>query len=486
MKSKVMHSIKWMTFARLAAQLLRWTATLIVIRILSPADFSIVALAETVLGFLEIFATLGLSAAIIRSQDASKELLRSLFTLIATMNSILGLILFSSASAVADFYHQPELVMVMRVLSLGFVMSAFEIIPATLLAKEMRFKEVAIIQLAAGAAGAVISLVMAQLGFGYWTLVAGGLGTQATRMIGALIVQPTIPLPSFDLRRAWSAASFGGFVLGSNMVAYMYITLDLVIAGRFWSAEVLGVYAVALQLATMPLNKIMPTMKQVALPAYSKAQADRSASRHYLLKSLRLSMGIGLPLFFGLASVATLLIPLVLDTKWMAASTPVMLLFLAMPFRMFMELHEPAVVAAGKPQLIFKNTIMIICVMAPAFFAASFFDPTALALTWLTLFPLLVLVACRRYHRFLGVDSAAVLKQSLPAFFVSVTMFACVKAFIFYTQTIMHSWVSLTAGIALGVLVFMAGIALLDRAMFAEYINLVKARKVALPPESPE
>jgi O-antigen/teichoic acid export membrane protein len=239
-KSAVIHSIKWMTFARLAAQLLRWSATLIIIRILTPADFSIVALAETVLGFLEMFAVLGLSAAIIRSQEPSNDFIRSIFTMIAIVNSVLAVVLFSSATIAANFYRQPELVMVMRVLSVGFILTIFESIPSALLSKAMRFKEIAIIQLLSGIAGAAVSLVMAYMGFGYWTLVAGGLATQLTRTIATLIINPVIPLPSLQLSKAWEAATFGSFVLLSSILYYLYVTLDVIIAGRFWSPEMLG------------------------------------------------------------------------------------------------------------------------------------------------------------------------------------------------------------------------------------------------------
>lgn len=476
-KSAVIHSIKWMTFARLAAQLLRWSATLIIIRILTPADFSIVALAETVLGFLEMFAVLGLAAAIIRTQDPSNEFIRAIFTLIAIVNGGLAMVLFSSASLAADFYRQPELVMVMRVLSIGFLLTIFESIPSALLAKAMRFKEIAIIQLVSGVAGAAVSLVMAHLGFGYWTLVAGGLAMQLTRTLATLIVQPLIPLPTLKLSKAWEAATFGSFVLGSSLLYYLYVTLDVIIAGRFWDAETLGVYAVALQLATMPLSKIMPTMKQVALPAYSKAQTDRAASRYYLLKSLRLSMGVGFPVFFGLASVAALLVPLLFNTKWADASTPVTLLFLAMPFRMFLELHEPAVIAAGSPQSIFRNSLIVVGMMAPAFFAASFFDPNALAAVWVTIFPLLALFSSYRYCRFLGVDFLAMLKQVGPAFLISAAMFVCVRLFIHHAQLLISSWVTLIISILLGVAVFVAGTAVVDRSMFSEYRSLLKSKK---------
>jgi teichuronic acid exporter len=478
LKSKVLHSMSWIAASQLISQLLRWTATFIVINLLNPADFAIINFAETVIGFLEIFTTLGMSAAIIRSQNISEAELRSVFSLTLLVSFGLCTLLFFSAPLIAAYYRQEELIWVVRVLSLGFPLTAISMLPSAYLTKEMQFKKISLIQLGASAVGAILSLVLSYLGYGYWALVIGGVGIQAVRAIATLVTRPVILWPSLDVKKALHIANFGGIVLSANTLTYLYMTFDVVIAGRFWNEENVGVYALALQLAVMPLNKVLQVVTQVALPAYAKAQENPQTSRNYLVKSLRMCVGLGLPLFFGMASIASLLVPLLLDAKWAGVAMPLTLLFLTMPFRMFLELHLPAVLALGKPRALFNNELLIVCTMLPAFLtvATHFDDPAVLAATWLAIFPILALLSSFNFCKLLEIHFVGLLKKITLPFLMSVLMFAAVRLFISQMEGVLPPVVNLCLAIALGAAFFLGAIATFDKVMFREYFELVRKR----------
>jgi teichuronic acid exporter len=478
LKSKVLHSMSWVAASQLISQLLRWAATFIVINLLNPSDFAIINFAETVIGFLELFTTLGMSAAIIRSQNLAEEELRSVFSLTLLVAFGLCTLLFFSAPWIAAYYRQDELIWVVRVLSLGFPLTAISMLPSAYLTKEMQFKKISIIQVGASAVGAILSLVLSYLGYGYWALVIGGVGIQAVRAIATLATRPVLPWPSLDLKKALYIANFGGIVLGGNILTYIYMTFDVVIAGRFWNEENIGVYALALQLAVMPLTKIMQVMTQVALPAYAKLQANPQTSRNYLVKSLSLGMGLGLPLFFGMASVASLIVPLFLEPKWAGVAMPLTLLFLTMPFRMFLELHLPAILALGKPGTLFNNGLLMVGIMLPVFFVISvnFDDPAVLAGAWVATFPVLALLSSFNFCKLLEIDFAGLLKKIALPFFMSVLMFAAVRLVIHQMADVLHPIVNLCLAILVGAGLFLGAIATLDKAMFNEYFELVRKR----------
>lgn len=454
LKHNVLQSLKWVTLSKFGAQLLRWAATLLVIRLLDPADYGIVALAETVIGVIEIFLSVGLGAAIIRSPAVSPLLLRSVFSIALLFNGLLFVALFASAPLFAELYGQEDLTLALRVLGAGFVLSALELIPNSLLLKNFKYKKIAMVQFVSGLVGAGTSVVLALLGFGFWTLILGGMSIQVARVLMLYLLQPAVVWPTRNLRAGLELASFGGVLLAANLVWHVYVSMDIFIAGRFWTAEELGLYAVALQLAVMPLQKILPTLKQISLPAYSSINADRSASRYYVQKALRLSMSISLPVFFGLASITVLLVPIVLNEKWAASVPIVTLLFLTMPFRMFLELQQPAVIAAGGPGLILKNSVWILLLLTPVFYLAAQYDARVLALAWLLVFPVLALLSSYSYCSYLGVPYLQILKDMFPPLLLSVLMFVLVRGTIHWLDNYLPDWLNLLVSTAVGALFY--------------------------------
>lgn len=474
LKHTVMASLTWLATARLIAQLLRWGASLVLANKLSPIDYSIVMQAEVVLGFIELFTSLGLGGAIIRSKTITHAELRAIFGVVLFINGFLALCLFGAASVVSAAYDRPELLLVMRVQAATFLFSSIGMLPQAFLMKAMRYKGMAFTQVLSGVVGATTSLVLAYQGVGYWAIVLGGISMQISRVVAMSIMEPVFVFPSAKFRIALEHIKVGGIFLFANVVWYLYVSMDLYIAGAFWDVTTLGLYAFALQVASMPLNKMMPVLKQVALPAYSKARDDETLGRQYLVKSLRLAMGLGFPIFVGLASISPLLVTVALGDQWIDAIPAMTLLFMVMPFRMFLELHQPAVAISHKPKLILTNAITILVILAPAFFLASQFNPTVLAATWLGLFSVLALRASHVFCKVLGIDFREILRHLLYTLLTSLAMFALVRATIYFLTGTVPEWANLALATAVGAAFYLSTIYLTDKRMFGEYISLFK------------
>ncbi len=162
-----------------------------------------------------------------------------------------------------------------------------------------------------------------------------------------MAIKPVFLVPRFDFSAIKSSLMFGSLLSFHAMLMYVFLHLDVALAGVYLSAAEIGLFAMALMLATMPLKKILPMLNQVAFPAFSKIQHDTGLVRHYVLKAQRLSLVITIPIFWGLASIVDLAVPLILGEKWVKAIAPAAIIFVIMPLRFSYELYNPALKSMG-------------------------------------------------------------------------------------------------------------------------------------------
>ena len=482
LRSKVIESIRWLALAQLVSQFIRIGVTIYVIRQLESEHMAYVALSDTIISFLDMFSTLGLGAVVISRKNITERDLENIAGMLVLINLTLGLLLVGLSGTIASFYNTPELANILRVMSLGFVFTAAASVPSALMTKGMRFKELSIIQVCASMLGALTSFVLVNFGYEYWSILIGGLTFIMVRAALVILANGGIVMPRFAIRESAEFVTFGGFVMLSGIVWYIYTSVDVAIAGRFWSPEILGIYAVAVQLTVMPLNRLMPMLKQVALPAFSRTVADDHARlEDYIAKSLRISMSICMPFYFGISCVATLLVSVLLGPNWGASALPLTFLCIAAPFRFFLELMSPAVVATGNPQHLLRNSIAIAVVMVASFTLAVNLssEPSSLALVWMLVYPPLAILSSRTYCKVMGVGFRCVYSSITKPLINSAIMWGGVALLIRQASPYFSSWLVLIAAIFTGMLIYLGLVLLFDRKLIAEFASMIRSKRGA-------
>ena len=172
--------------------------------------------------------------------------------------------------------------------------------------------------------------------------------------------------------------------------------MDVAIAGRHMSAREVGLFAVGLQFALMPQKKILPILRQVAFPAFSKIQDQPERISAYILKAQKLSLLITIPIFWGLASVVDLIIPLILGEKWTAAVLPTMIILLVMPLRFCDELFMPALKSQRKINHMIINTLIMLIIMFFVIMVGVNHGAVGLASAWALGFPVAFIIVLKR------------------------------------------------------------------------------------------
>lgn len=299
--------------------ILRLGSTVVLARILSPADFGLVAMATAVTGFIEMFKDLGLSTATIQKDEINNSQVSNLFWINLGVSAGLALILSAMAPAIALFYGEPSLTWIVVSLAGTLVLSGLTVQHVSLLRRQMRFTAVGVIQVAAMTLSVFCGVAMALVGWRYWALVGMTVMLQFATAILAWAVckwRPILPRRNVGM---YSLLRFGGHITGFNLINYFARNMDNVLLGRMWGADALGLYSRAYGIMMLPISQIRRPLEIVATPALSRIQGEPERYRRYYAEMVRGLAFITMPIMAVLLILAHEVIYVVLGSQWLGA-----------------------------------------------------------------------------------------------------------------------------------------------------------------------
>lgn len=287
-------------------------------RLLDRADFGLMAMVTTVVGFAQVFADMGVSNAIIYRQDATRRQLSSLYWTNLIAGAVLYGVIVAVSPVVSHFFRQPELRSLLVWAGLVFLITPWGQQFQVLLQKDLVFRTLAFVEVGSAATGMAVAIGAAVAGAGVYALVWGVLA-QALARATSLAVQgwrtwrPHLHLAWGDLR---GFIGFGLYQMGERAIYYWAANIDYLLIGRFLGPEQLGIYSIAYGLVVLPLSKINPILTRVAFPVFARRQHDDAALRRGFGELLTLVSAVTFPLLVGLAATASVAIPVLFGSQW--------------------------------------------------------------------------------------------------------------------------------------------------------------------------
>lgn len=391
LRTDVLHSLKWLAGVRFGGQLIAWAITIVVIRILKPADYGLMAIAEVLIGFAILFQELGLYSAMVQKRDLTHRQTEQAFGFLIVTNLCIYALVFSIAPLLAGFFDDPRLTNIVRVLAIQFPLTSFGVVQDAMLSRNMRFKRKSLANLAITLGNGFTTLGFALAGAGVWALVFGSLAGAVIRPVALTVAARHWCRPRFSREGMSEMLHFGGFVTVNRLLWYFYSRSDVFIIGKLLGKELLGFYSIAMQLASLPMQKVSELLDQVGFAAYSTVQHDMAAIRSHFLKAIRVLSFLAFPVFWGIASISPELVNIVLGQRWEKAIVPLQLLGLVMPIRMIGHGTGSPLLAIGRPQIATVNTFLALVIMVPAFFIGTYFGGlVGASLAWVIGYPILV------------------------------------------------------------------------------------------------
>jgi O-antigen/teichoic acid export membrane protein len=370
---------------------LRIGSLMILARLLSPTDFGLVGMVTAITGVLSLFRDFGLSSATVQRVEVTDQQVSTLFWINILVGAGLCFLLATASPLVAWFYHEPRLIWVTIILSLGFVFNAAGIQHSAMLQRQMRFTTLATIEVISWVASVAVGVSMAATGCGYWSLAVMTTVLPFVYSVGAWITARWVPgLP----RRSTGIGSmvrFGGLITLNSMIIYVAYNLDKVLLGRFWGAEAIGIYGRAYQIINIPTDNLNSSVGEVAFSALSRVQNDPTRLRSYFLKGYALVLAITVPVTIAGAVFAKDLILFVLGPKW-SATVPIFRLLA--PTILIFAMINPLGWLLFSTGLIGRS-LKIVCVIAPlaitAYLLGLPYGPKGVALAYTTVMTLWVI-----------------------------------------------------------------------------------------------
>ena len=348
-KSKTIAGVGWMGFEKWSRQILSFAIFTILARLLDPSIFGVVALAGIYMALLEIFVTQGFSMALVQRREIDRGHLDTAFWLSIFAASVIVIVTLLAAPVAANYLHEPALTLILRSLSLAFLITALNVVPSALLMRDMAFDRLAIRSLSGVIAAGVAGLACAWAGLGVWSLVAQQLIGAVAGTIALWAVTSWRPGLSVSKRHLADLRSFSMAIMGNNILWFFSRKSDEAIVGGSLGVAALGAYSVANRLTTIVLDLLNSPAQVVALPALSKIQDDKGRIGRSLVKGTTVMCAIGLPAFTGLLILAPMALPVLFGPKWITAVPVIQVLCIAGMLRVWQGMVDPTMLALGRP-----------------------------------------------------------------------------------------------------------------------------------------
>ncbi|HEU4365946.1 MAG TPA: MOP flippase family protein [Candidatus Krumholzibacteria bacterium] len=278
----------------------------ILARLLRVEDFGLMAMVNAVLAFAQAFADAGVSNAIIHYRDARREELSSLYWLNVLAGAGVFVLMWFAAPLVASIYRQPALIDLLRAASVIFIVGPMGQQFQSLLERDLRFRRLSLIEIAALLASATTGIVLALRGYGVWSLVWAnvilvGVKTTLLATVGWSTWRPLLRFRPVECRRF---LHFGLFQMGERTLNLLPQHLDKLVIGILMGPTLLGYYELAYRLIARPYQTINPIFTRVAFPVFAAVQKDRDRLRKGYLELIEMLGLVMVPIHVGLFALA--------------------------------------------------------------------------------------------------------------------------------------------------------------------------------------
>jgi len=361
---KMVRGAAWVIVARLSDRLIGLVSTVILVRILVPADFGLLAMATSIIAMLALLSEFSFDLALIQNPQAERRHYDTVWTLNLLFSIAYALMLVLLAQPAAHFYHEPRLAAVMEWLALGTLIGGFTNVGIVAFRKEMRFDKEFTFLLSKRLAGFIVTVVFALLWRDYWALVGGTLTVMVVGVALSYLLQSY--RPRFSLAARNELLRFSKWLYFNNLIFFFNTRLGAFVIGRIAGPHSLGLYSVSLEISNLPTSELAAPVNRAVFPGYSKMAGDLATLRTGFLNVLSMIALLVLPAGTGIAAIADLLVPVILGAKWSAA-VPLIQILVIYGICIALQTNTGVLfVAKGKPQILTRLAGGYLAVLCPA------------------------------------------------------------------------------------------------------------------------
>lgn len=385
LKQKTVKGILWSSLERFSVQGIQFVVMIIMARMLTPNDYGLVGMLAVFIAVSQSLVDSGFSQALIRKQDRTETDNSTVFYFNIIVGFILYGLLFALAPFIADFYNEPQLTAITRVIGLSVLFNSLVVVQRALLTIKIDFKTQAKAALTAAIISGVLGIWMAASGYGVWSIVAQQLANLGINTLLLWILSHWRPSLIYSWKSFHVLFGFGSKLMVSGLIDTIYRNIYLIVIGRVFSAADLGYYTRAHQFTDFPSSNVSGIIQRVTYPILCSIQNENERLSDVYRRFLRLSAFIVFPLMMGLAAVAEPLVLALLKEQWLFAATLISIICFSMMWYPIHSINLNLLQVKGRSDLFLKLEIykkivgiIILCITIPmgliAMCVGSFFS----------------------------------------------------------------------------------------------------------------
>ncbi len=452
LKIKTIKGVAWSGIERFSVQGVQFLVMLLIARLLDPKDFGLIGMLTIFIAVSDSLIESGFSQALIRKQDRSDIDNSTVFYFNIVVSAIIYALLFVVAPWVADFYKEPQLTLLMRVLCLIVVINSFAVVQRSLYTAKIDFKTQARASFISALLSGGVGLIFAYCEYGVWTLVWQQLSRAFINNILLWVYSSWYPRLIYSWKSFKELFTFGSKLMVSGLIDTIYRNIYQIIIGKMFSASSLGYYTQANQISTLPSSNINGIIGSVTYPVLSSIQNDDDRLAVNYRKLLRVSAFIVFPLMSGLAAIAYPLINVVLGEKWKETATLLIPISFAMMWYPVHAINLNLLKVKGRSDLFLKLEI-IKKVLGLGVLLATFPFGLVVMCYGKILGSLFSLIVNTYYTgKLIKVGFWTQMRDLSGTLFLSLSMFLLVYG---VTLLVSNLWYQLTLGVIFGVSFFL-------------------------------
>jgi O-antigen/teichoic acid export membrane protein len=335
---RVRAGFSWNASSALITEALRFVRSIILARLLVPADFGLFAMALTVTGALNAVSSLGLVRTIVATKfetnDEMRTYLDTVWSVELLRTLLITLLLSVAAFPISRFYGQDQLKIIIPVLGLTTLVSGFQNIGLVILRKQLSFERLFWYELVTNVAGIALTVALAVSMRNVWALVIGLLLTAALGMVLSYVFHSYRPRIAFEKGALRRVLSLGKLTLSIAIALYVLNMADNIMVGRLLGTAALGNYSLAFNIASAPISVLVLSLTSVLFPAYAEiASQPREALDLAFTKAFSVALLIIVSIAMSLFLLAGDLVQLLFGSRWTMAGTALRILALVIPLR---------------------------------------------------------------------------------------------------------------------------------------------------------
>ena len=448
----------WMVLLRFVERGIGVVSTIILARMLVPADFGVVAMAMSVYGALEIMTSFSFDLALIQNRKATDAHYDTAWTFNVLFGLFLLLGLLALAWPTAEFYADARVGPVMMWLGVAALVRGFENIGVIQFQRDLNLVQEFKLGLARKVVGFMVTISFALAWQSYWALIAGIMAQRVTGLVMSYVLHPY--RPRFSLAAKGELLEFTKWLALNNVVLFIVHRANDFIVGRIAGPAALGAYAVAYEIANLPTTELVFPISRAVFPGFSTIAHDRAQLKTLFLQVLALIAWFTVPICAGMLVLAEPLVLLLLGEKWRLAIPLIHILVVFGALRSLTSNAGNVYLAVGSPSTITKMTLLFLAILLPCSIlgtqrygavGAAGAVVVAAALQFLVLARSIAKLLSIRWSEYLAILWRPVLASALLAWATSQLDSTL-------DEHALGSAIRLFAGIAAGAAVYLAGV----------------------------